>query len=156
MDFATYPAGPIESVYCHLKTFDKAPENRVGEYFLDANDSAVMSVEFANGALGTIHTTRWCGVHANRVHLKISGTLGVVEIDSDHATSTYRLCAGEDFDKGIWQTVFAPASPSNYQRFVDGIHSGKNGQADFARGAEVQKVLDACFESDATKRPVKL
>lgn len=154
VDFATHPAGPVKRVYCRLKTFDKAPKNRIGEYKLDANDSAVMTVEFASGAIGTIHTTRWVGGHANRLFLKISGTLGTVEIDSEKSTDGYRICVGADIDKAVWREVVARAAPSNYERFIASIRTGRREQPDFARGAEVQRVLDACFESDAAGIPV--
>lgn len=156
VDFATFPVGPISSVYCRLKAFKKAPGNRVGEYVLDANDSAVLNVEFQNGALGTIHTTRWCGGHANRLFLKIAGTKGTVEIDSDRTTAGYRICSGDDLDKGQWRDVAVTEVPTNYQRFIKAIRTGKQDQPDFARGAEIQKVLDACILSDAEGRPVKL
>jgi predicted dehydrogenase len=156
VDFATFPVGPIKSLYCKLKTFPKAPGNRIGEYVLDANDSAVMTVEFANGALGTIHTTRWSGGHANRLFLKISGTLGTVEIDSERSTSSYKFCAGQDLDKAQWITVEVKPTPSNYQRFIESIRTGVQDQPDFARGAAVQKVLDACLESDTQNMPVKV
>ena len=156
VDFATFPAGPIKSVYCTLKTFAKAPGNRVGDYVLDANDSAVMTVEFANGALGTIHTTRWSGGHANRLYLKISGNLGSVEIDSDRSTNSYRICVGADLDTASWKEVACKPTPSNYARFIKSIRSGVQDQPDFARGAEVQKVLDACVASSDTKSPVNL
>lgn len=156
VDFATFPGGPISSVFCRLKAFDKAPGNRIGEYPLDANDSAILNVEFANGALGTIHTTRWCGGHANRLFLKIAGTKGTVEIDSDRTTAGYRICAGKDLDKALWREVAVGDVPNNYQRFVKAIRTGKQDQPDFTRGAEIQKVLDACFVSDAEKRPVKV
>lgn len=156
VDFATFPVGPISSVFCRLKAFDKAPGNRIGEYPLDANDSAILNVEFANGALGTIHTTRWCGGHANRLFLKIAGTKGTVEIDSDRTTAGYRICAGKDLDKALWREVAVGDVPNNYQRFVKAIRTGKQDQPDFTRGAEIQKVLDACFVSDAEKRPVKV
>lgn len=156
VDFATFPVGPIASVYCRLKAFDKAPGNRVGEYPLDANDSAVLNVEFKNGALGTIHTTRWCGGHANRLFLKIAGTKGTVEIDSEKTTAGYRICAGDDLDKAVWRDVAVTEVPNNYQRFIKSIRTGRQDQPDFARGAEIQKVLDACFVSDAESRPVKV
>lgn len=156
VDFATFPAGPIKNVYCKLKAFDKAPGNRIGEYVLDANDSAVMTVEFANGALGTIHTTRWSGGHANRLFLKISGTLGTIEIDSERSTTSYRYCAGQDLDKATWITVEVKPTPNNYQRFVTSIQTGVQDQPDFARGAEVQKVLDACIVSDSKSAAVKI
>jgi predicted dehydrogenase len=46
--------------------------------------------------------------------------------------------------------------PNNYQRFVRSILTGKQDQPDFARGAEIQKTLDACFKSDAEQRPVRV
>ncbi len=156
VDFATFPAGPISSVYGKLKAFDKAKDNRVGEYVLDANDSAVMTVEFANGALGTIHTTRWSGGHANRLHLKISGTKGSVEIDSERSTNSYKISAGPDLDKATWKEVACKPTPNNYARFIKSIRTGKQDQPDFARGAEVQKVLDAVITSDAKGKPVKV
>ena len=156
VDFATFPVGPISSVFCRLKAYDKAPGNRIGEYPLDANDSAILNVEFQNGALGSIHTTRWCGGHANRLFLKIAGTKGTVEIDSDRTTSGYRICAGADLDKCEWRDVAVDDVPNNYQRFIKAIRTGKPDQPDFARGAEIQKVLDACFVSNDENRPVKV
>jgi predicted dehydrogenase len=156
IDFATYPVGHISSVYCRLKAFRKAPRDRVGEYVLDANDSAVLSIEFKNGALGTIHTTRWAGGHINRLYLKISGTKGSVEIDSERTTSGYRISVGKDLDKGLWKDVTAPPVPTMYKRFVRSILAGKQDQPDFSRGAEIQKILDACFKSDEEQRPVRV
>lgn len=156
VDFATFPAGPISSVYGKLKVFDKAKDNRVGEYVLDANDSAVMTVEFANGALGTIHTTRWSGGHANRLFLKISGDKGSVEIDSERSTTSYKISVGADLDKAQWKEVACKPTPNNYARFIKSIRTGKQDQPDFARGAEVQKVLDAVITSDAKGKPVKV
>jgi predicted dehydrogenase len=156
VDFATFPVGPISSLFCRLKTFPKAPGNRIGEYKLDANDSAIINLEFQNGALGTIHTTRWCGGHANRLHLKIAGTKGSVDIDSDRTTTGYRICSGANLHKDLWKDVEAPATPTNYLRFVRAIRSGKQDQPDFVAGAEAQKVLDACIASDAKQRPVKV
>lgn len=161
LDFATYPAGPLRELTCRLKTFPKAPGDRVGDYVLDANDSAVIMAEFANGALGVIHTTRWSGGHVNRLFLKISGTLGAVEIDSDRSTTSYRLSAGKNLDAGKWEEVACPPVPSIYQRFIQSIRqSPAQGQKtpasasvpDFARGAEIQRLLDACFTSESEKR----
>ena len=156
VDFATFPCGPLKEVYCRMRAFPKAPGDRIGDYKLDANDSAILNVEFANGALGTIHTSRWVGGHANRLALKIAGTKGTISIDSDISTTSYKICNGKQMDKGEWREVACKPVPSNYQRFITAIRSGKPGEADFARGAEVQKVLDACFVSEAKKRPVRV
>ena len=123
---------------------------------LDANDSAVLSIEFKNGALGTIHTTRWAGGHINRLYLKISGTKGSVEIDSERTTSRYRISVGTDLDKGLWKDVTTAPVPNMYRRFVTSILTGKQDQPEFSRGAEIQRILDACFKSDEEQRPVRV
>jgi len=154
IDFATFPIGPIKELTCRLKAFPKAKGNQIGEYVLDANDSAILNVEFANGALGVIHTSRWVGGHANRLFLKIAGTKGTIEIDSDRSTTGYRECRGKGLDKSEWTEVACKPVPTNYQRFIKAIRGGPSGEPDFARGAEVQKVLDACFVSEAKRKPV--
>ena len=54
VDFASYGSGlDVAQSSRRLKTFNKAPGNRIGEYTLDANDSFTMSVDFTSGAIGT-------------------------------------------------------------------------------------------------------
>jgi len=156
LDFVSYPVGPIKSVYCRLKAFQKAPGDRIGEYFLDANDSAILNVEFANGALGTLHTTRWAAGNGNRISLRIFGTKGGVEFDSERGGTRYRICSGDNLHNAKWEECDAPETPALYQRFIESILSCQNDQPDFQRGAEIQRVLDACFESDAGQRPVSI
>ena len=156
VDLATYPAGPISRVHCRLKAYAKARGGRVGGYVLDANDSAVMVAEFANGAIGTLHTTRWCGGHENHLFLRIAGSKGTVEMDSERSTTRYRICAGTDLDGGRWRERSGPPVPSIYRRFIAAICSGGTYAPDFARGAFVQRVLEACFASDSRGVPVKV
>ena len=66
------------------------------------------------------------------------------------------VCLGEDIHKAKWATLQAPQTPNIYQRFIRDIKTGKHGEPDFARGAEIQKALDACFESDRIGQAVKL
>lgn len=156
VDFAMYPAGPIREVYCRLKAFPKAPGNRIGEYPLDANDSAVLNVEFANGALGAIHTTRWSTGHRNRLYLKISGTAGAVEIDSERATDAYRMSRDADVHATAWKEISCKPTPNNHQRFIKAVRTGIQDQPDFGAGVLAQKVLDASFASDAKRGPVRV
>lgn len=157
LDFATHPAGPIREVTCRLRAFPKAPGNRIGDYKLDANDSALIQAEFTNGALGVIHTSRWIAGHPNRLFLKISGTLGTLEIDSERSTDSYRICAGGDVDTATWKEKTCRPVPTIYQKFISAIRDPKfDATPDFARGAEIQKVLDACFESDSSRAPVRV
>jgi len=157
LDFVTYSAGAIRNVNCRLRAFPKAPNNKIGEYTLDANDSAVMHVEFAHGALGVVHMSRWIAGHPNRIFLKIAGTKGCLEIDSDRSTNSFRICAGRNVDKAKWVEKQCKPVPTNHQKFIDAIRkSNPDVQPDFARGAEVQKILDACFKSDSTRKTISV
>lgn len=156
LDFATYPVGPIKEISCKLKTFKKAPRNRIGKYKLDANDSAIMTVEFANGALGSIQTTRWMTGHLNRIFLKIAGTEGSVSFDSQLSETAFKICKGADIETDTWKTVEVKNTPDIHKRFIKSIRTDEQDQPDFARGAEIQKLLDASFESDELRKPIRL
>jgi predicted dehydrogenase len=154
LDFAGYPVGDYASVQCRLKTFDKAENNRVGEYTLDANDSALVIAEFKNGAMGTIQATRWATGYQNRLALQIFGDKGAIRLNLDTAWNVLEFTANDDIHTVTWTTLELDATPNNYERFVKSILTGVNDQPDFRRGADIQKVLDACFESDRTGRVV--
>jgi predicted dehydrogenase len=156
IDFATMPVGPLRTVNARLKTFTALKGKKMGEYPLDANDSAAMHVEFANGALGVIHATRWATGYPNSLFLRIHGTKGALRIDLDKSPTSLEVSLGKDIDKFAWKTIKVPATPSTYARFIAAIRSGKNGEPDFARGAEIQKALDACIESDRLGKAVRV
>ncbi len=158
LDFASYPVGDIARLHCRLKTFPKDTGKRLGEYVLDANDSAIISLEFKNGALGTVTTTRWATGQANSLLLAIFGDKGAIRIDLDDAYDTLRFCRGTDGVATLsnWKTVKCPKTPSIYKRFIRSIQTGANDQPDFSRGARIQKALDCCFVSDAEDRTVNV
>ncbi|MFC1461814.1 Gfo/Idh/MocA family protein [Verrucomicrobiota bacterium] len=156
IDFATFPVGDVKSVNGRLRTFPKARGDRIGEYKLDANDSAIMTVEFSNGAIGTISTTRWATGHLNSVKLRIYGDQGGLVVDLDESYDALRICRGRDVNPAKWKTIRCGKTPSIYQRFIRSIKTGHNDQPDFARGAVVQKIMDACVESDKTGAAVRL
>ncbi len=156
LDFASFPVGPMKTIHCRLKTFPKVKGNRIGEYKLDANDSAIMTVEYANGALGTVSTTRYATGHANTVALSLHGTDGAVRINLDRSYTEMDVTRGKDRHTCTWKTITCGRTPDMYKRFVESIRTGVQDQPDFARGAEIQKALDACFVSDAEDRTVRL
>ena len=69
-DFVTFPAGNIKKINAKLKTF-KDKGDRIGEYILDANDSFITMLEFENGALGTVVSTRFATGEINKINLQI-------------------------------------------------------------------------------------
>lgn len=157
LDFATMPVGPVVSLFCKLKTFEKAPNNRIGEYTLGANDSAMIQLEFANGALGNVAVTRHATGHRNSLQLAVYGDKAAIRLDLDTSYDLMDICRiGKDGCNQPWERHFCAKTPNNYVRFIESIRSGVNDQPDFARGAEVQKLLDACEVSDARNMPVKL
>lgn len=156
LDFASYPVGSIESVNCTLRTFPKAPGERVGEYVLDANDSVVITASFRNGALGSLRTTRLATGHHNSITLALYGEEGALRIDLDRSGQQLEWCQVKGRQAGPWITVECGITPSIYQRFVNSIQTGVNDQPDFAHGAEIQKALDACELSHSTGKAVRL
>ncbi len=150
LDFASYGvASEVEDMTCRLKTFHKADNDRIGEYLLDANDSFVMSVEFANGALGVIHASRFATGYVDDLSLRIFGTLGSAEVSFGHPepgaperVSRLRVCLGEDRQTQTWTEMPLDPVETNYQRFARSIAEGQTLEPSFAHAANLQRLLD--------------
>jgi predicted dehydrogenase len=156
IDFATFAIGSdIVAASPRVKTFHKAPRDRIGKYKLDANDSFVTTAELKNGALGTIQATRFATGYANELSVSIFGDKGAVLLKTDGNVSSLKICKGRDIDTMTWRDVKCPKVPTTYQRFARAVATGVNGDPDFRRAAEVQKVLDLILANGAGT-PVKI
>ncbi len=150
LDFATFIAGmDAVQVSCLLQTFDKAPGGRIGDYTLDANDSATMQLVLENGALGTVAATRFATGHLNDLRLRLYGQTGGLEVTFEKTVSHLRACLGDDIQTGTWHDVACPAVPTIYQRFIAAIRGEGVADPDFARGAALQRLLDQAEASAA-------
>ncbi len=150
LDFATFIAGqPVEEISCRLATFAKAPGDQIGEYLLDANDSATMQVLLANGALGTVAATRFASGHLNDLRLRIYGDKGGLEVSWEKNISTLRACLEPDLQTATWAEVEAPVLATIYERFIAAIRGEGVADPDFARGAALQHMLDRAEQSAA-------
>ena len=150
LDFACFVSGQnASSVHCRLKSFSKSEGDRIGAYGLDANDSFVMSIEFDGGALGVVHASRWTTGYANAQKVGIYGTKGALEIFFESEKSSLRACLGEDVHTQTWRDVGCPPVPLTYETFIEAVRRGQNTEPSFRHAAELQHVLDLCFESDA-------
>ncbi|WGR63555.1 Gfo/Idh/MocA family oxidoreductase (plasmid) [Paracoccus ferrooxidans] len=148
LDFATCIAGQdAAQVSCLLKTFDKAPGGRIGDYVLDANDSATMQIVLENGALGTVAATRFASGHLNDLRLRIYGDRGGLEVGFENRVSRLRACLSPDLETAAWHEVECPPVPTIYQRFIAAIRGEGAADPDFARGAALQRLLDRAEES---------
>lgn len=149
LDFTTFAAGvDIVSMNCRLQTFKKVEGDRMGDYVLDANDSFVISAEFENGAIGTIHSSRWASGHSNDQRLRVYGEKGGIELSHGHWGSLLRVCAGEDVATSTWRDVPAEPVPTNYQRFAEAVRTGVSSEPSFRHAAKLQKVLDLALVAD--------
>ena len=157
LDFASYGAGSdVEHVFARLKAFDKAPDNRIGEYDLDANDSFTMTVDFANGALGVIHSSRWATGHLNELRLRMHGDKGALEVIHSTEGSQLRGCLGEDVETAVWRDIDAGTVPTNYQRFAAAVAACEPVEPGFRHAAELQKILDLAIETEKERREMKV
>jgi len=157
LDFTTFAINqPIRSMNCRLQTFQKVQGDRIGEYVLDANDSFIISAEFGNGAIGTIHSSRWASGHSNDQKLRIYGNKGGLELSHGHWGSLLRVCTGEDVATSTWRDVAAEPVKTNYERFADAVRTGRQDDPDFRHAAELQKVLDLALVADLDRKEHKV
>jgi len=150
--------GDIREISCILRTFSKGVKgNRIGQYVLDANDSFVSAIELAAGGIGTVHATRWATGHHNSLRVRVYGDEGAVEVDLDRDPSSYRLVKGKKAARAAqWRVIPCKRTPTQYERFIASIRTGKSDPSDFRNGAKVQAYLQASTESSAAGRPVKV
>ena len=148
LDFATFIAGEdAAQVSCLLKTFDKAPGGKIGEYTLDANDSATMQLVLENGALGTVSATRFASGHLNDLRLSIHGDKGGLEVYFENRVSRLRASLEADLQTAEWHEIETPEVQPIYPRFIAAIRGEGASDPDFARGAALQRLLDRAEES---------
>ncbi len=157
-DFAVYGAGAdVSRAFARLLTFDKAPGGRIGEYPLDANDSFVMTAQFANGAAGVIHATRWASGHSNDLRLRIYGDKGALEVNhSNKEGSGLRGCLGADVEDFVWRDLEAPQTPTTYERFAQAVRSGLGDDPDFRHAARIQQIVDLAARTEETRKEAEL
>jgi len=150
LDFATYVAGEgVADLSCRLKTFGKAPGDRIGDYRLDANDGFVMHVGLTGGAIGTVSASRFSTGHFNDLRVRIYGLKGGLDVAYEKRVSRLRACIGGDVLTETWTEIEAPEVATVYARFVGAVRGGPVTAPTFTRGAELQECLDLSERSDA-------
>lgn len=147
LDFATHCIGDLDWLQCTLGTFNKAPGDQIGPYKLDANDSAIITCSLADGGLGTMRLSRWATGHLNSVGISVHGTDAALRINLDASEEVLEVCQGPNVDEAVWETHRYDQAPSIYERFVSAIEGEWSGEPDFERGAYIQTLLQASFES---------
>lgn len=148
LDFVTAGVGmDISGLQCRLHTFDKAPDNRIGEYCLDANDSCVINLELSNGALGAVQMSRYQTGYFNDLSLTIHGTEGALQLSTGQAGDKLLACLGENRHQPEWIRIECESQPDTFERFASALRSGQHGSPDFGHAAGLQLYLQRCMES---------
>lgn len=157
LDFAGYGAATdIDHIFARLKTFEKAPGNRIGEYDLDANDSFTMTAEFTNGAMGVIHASRWATGHLNELRLRVHGDKGALEVIHRPDRSVLRACLQEDVELAVWKEIEVDPVATNYQKFIAAIQEGRGQEPNFRHAANLQKILDLAMVTELERRELSV
>lgn len=149
LDMVTAIAGDLKRVNCvfanHPKVAaDGSPYVRWQNKALDADDTAILTVEFAAGGTGCLQLTRWASGRANTIKVDVHGTRGAMVFDLDHS---YEQVHHHDVASKKWHTEYPAPAPSTWQRFIDAVRNGRADQPDLERGAQIQAYLDACRRS---------
>ena len=157
IDYATFIIGSgVRDINCRLVTFDKAPGGVIDQYTLDANDSFVMHLALDNGSIGTISATRFASGHLNDLRLRVYGDKGGLEVLFERKESHLRACLEPNLITATWEDVPTDPVPTVYQRFIGAIRGTDVPEPDFARGAELQRVLDEAEKFEGSSLQVKV
>ncbi len=159
LDFATYVAGDIASLHCTMKSFPKGvPKNTQKGYRLDADDSFFATAEFASGALGVIHATRWATGHANCLRLRVFGDRGALVIDTDAGGNKLQVCLEKFHARNLlWSELPAKAPETPViARFIRAVRTGTPEGPTFEDGVRARAYQDACIASAEGGKPMRI
>jgi UDP-N-acetyl-2-amino-2-deoxyglucuronate dehydrogenase len=168
IDLMQHLMGPVESVFAHTATL--AHER------IEVEDTAVATVKFKNGALGTIvgTTSAYPGLSAR---LELFGTTGTAIIDNDILTHLYlketeanssdhygseSVNLVENRNNQIGSGAADPSSISgnaHREQIIDMIQAIKEDREPLVNGEESMKPLEiilAIYESAKTGKPITI
>jgi predicted dehydrogenase len=153
LDYATAISGEVRALRCTLRTYPKpiADGSMVTHHeghALDANDTALIELDLANGGLAMLHTSRWGTGVGNSERLDVHGTEGAISLDLAQGADRLRTCLGDDRHRNAWTTYEGLAPVQNVQqRLIAAIRGGPAVEPDLLRGVDVQAMLAACMRS---------
>jgi predicted dehydrogenase len=161
--------GEITAVSAHLTAHVDRP-GRDGKPMVNANDSAMLTLAFENGAHALIHVSdvAYVGDRNQEQTMILHGEAGTIEVVGDYGHS-FEVRGARDGENEI-RTIPTPAhllkgldvdspwidqAPQVFKEqqlglylFFDAIIDGKPVEQDFRVGVKAQEVVDAAIESD--------
>jgi len=180
IDFARWTVGDIVKVSAHLATFVDRP-GADGLPPDPANDSAILAVEFANGAHGTIQVSAVAlnGDRGVEKRISLQGAAGSLEAEVVYwGVESGAVLRGAQREGDPFQTLAVPdrlwegVDRSDFvssmvpglflkqsigpRLFIDAILEDRPVSPSFYDGSKAQQVVDAALESHATGRQVSI
>lgn len=170
--------GEVEAVTAVLtRTIPRAPRPD-GSPYVAADDNAILVLEFANGATGTIHVTSLAyepGDFGQRQDMDLHGSAGSLHTTTDwiHVQRVEGCRDGEDethplpIPDHVWGDARRENVHDTYRDvfrrqdhmtrgFVTAVAEGRPASPDFADGLAVQRVIDAANLSARDGRRVPI
>jgi predicted dehydrogenase len=183
IDLAHYLVGPMKSVGALAKTFIEERPLLDGEGMgkVDVDDAFVATVEFENGAIGTLESTRFAGGRKNYNCFEINGEKGSVRFNLERMNELQVFWVGEEpketqgfhdvlVSEGHhpwwenwwphghiigWEHTFIHEITHLLDAIVNDREVGPHG-ATFEDGYRAAVVCDAILESASSKRQVDI
>ena len=168
IDLARWYVGDIATISGHLTSYVERDGPGGGRPFTSANDSALIALEFADGAQGTICVSGVTHVaeRGQDFQVRLYGDAGSLELDFTFAGSRLRgvqkggkewrdlpvpsefLGRGENPPLWVFD-FFAPFTNQSVgdRLFIDGILTGRRVEPTFFDGWKAQQIIDAVLAS---------
>lgn len=169
--------GDVVAVTARLASLgERADLTPAGEPYTKADDVALITLEFANGALGVVHASSMAyedtpsGQFQTMELHGSEGTLhGEIDWDTVHRVSGARAAEGPvrelPIPDHIWQSARRETFMESYnaifreedhmtREFISAILKGEQVDPDLAAGARIQRILDAALLSHQQGRRV--
>ena len=143
-DFLTFVAGEELAEIAPVRArFDKAPPNEtIGDYHLDANDSVTMTAVLSGGAHGVISATRYATGHLNDLSLQLFGDKGALRITNAGNFGSFEMCSGDDRETATWRKSRLGPVATNYEKFARAVDDGLAMTPDFRVATGLQRFVD--------------
>ena len=170
IDYALYLVGGISSVVGLTKTFvgSRPIPGSPDPHLVNVDDCAVAMLQFENGAVGTLESSRFSYGRKNYLTFEISGSKGSLAfnwersnellfysgLDRDDIQGIRTIITGppHPFGEVLWPipglgTAFIETQVIQMESFVRAISEGRPVETNFAHGCRVQEVMEAILTS---------
>jgi predicted dehydrogenase len=142
LDLLLYLVGDIESVYAKsINAFAK----------IEAEDTAVATIKFKNGALGTFEATTATRPKDIEGSISLLGDKGMVEIGGFAANKILKWEIDENIDIEKYtqnpENIYGFGHIEFYKNIVESIKQNKKGVCEMEEGIKSIKVMNAMYES---------